>query len=479
MKQKDSISSLNSKGNSFFLSGVFVGFIWLFSFSIFAQDFKNVQLLDHWRTDTLLSAQGIYFNEVWHFERAGRDYAILGSTEGTHFFEVTPEDELRFIDFIPGDFRSAQVHNRDFRDFGDYVYAVADQGSASALQIINISQLPDSVYLEKTDATNWNRAHTICIDTESALLYACTYRPPIAHPELIYSPLKVFSLADPLNPELVFSGFENLDEVHYAYVRGDTAYLNCGFDGLRIYNFANPSSPVLLGSLSVYNDQGYNHSGWLSEDGKTYFFTDESNGKRIKMVDVSDIANPQIIRNFGTANFQNAVAHHCIPIGNILFVSYYNEGLRIFDTRTPIREIAHYDTYPLTSNFLMNGAWGVLPFKNGRRILVSDRTFGLFLFGFDYNHFTLPRPQESFVIYPNSVKQYASFVVGMQDMALSTFTIEIHDASGKLVFQDAYSNQTFAEIQAAFAQGLYHVSISYLNYLNEAERKVGKLMVIP
>jgi choice-of-anchor B domain-containing protein len=479
MKQKDPTSLFKCKGNSFFLRGFFVGFICLFSFIIFAQDFKNVKLLDHWRTDTLLSAQGIYFNEVWHFERNERDYAIIGSTEGTHFFEVTAEDHLRFIDFVPGDFRSAQVHNRDFRDFGDYVYAVADQGNASALQIINIAHLPDSVFLEKTDSTNWNRAHTISIDNQSALMYACTFRPPIEHPDWFYRPLKVFSLADPLNPALVFSGFDNLDEVHYAYVRGDTAYLNCGFDGLRIYNFSNPSSPVLLGSLSVYNDQGYNHSGWLSEDGKTYFFTDESNGKRIKMVDVSDIANPQIVRNFGTANFQNAVAHHCIPVGDMLFVSYYNEGLRIFDTRTSIREIAHYDTYPLNSNYFMNGAWGVLPFKNGRRILVSDRTFGLFLFGFDYALFAKPRPEDPFVFFPNPVKQDAFFVITMQDLNLSAFTIEIHDASGKLVFQDAYNNQTFAEIQAAFARGLYHVSISYLNYLNEAERKFGKLVVVP
>lgn len=443
-----------------------------------AQDFKNISLLDHWRVDTLASSQGIYFNEVWFFERNHREYAIIGSTEGTHFFEITDKDQLRFVGFVAGDFRSAQVHNRDFRDFGNYVYAVADQGSASALQIINISGLPDSVYLEKTDSTHWNRAHTICIDPNSALLYACSFRPPIGHPEWFYRPLKVFSLSDPLNPELVFSGFNNIDEVHYAHVRGDTAYLNCGFDGLRIYDFKIPSNPVLLGSLSVYNDQGYNHSGWLSEDGKTYFFTDESEGKRIKMVDVSDVSNPIILRNFGTSNFASSVAHHIIPVGDLLFVSYYNEGLRIFDTRVPVKEIAHYDTYPLNSLYKMNGAWGVYPFRNGKRILVSDRTFGLFLCGFEYELFSVAHSEENLLIFPNPVMRNESIYLQIPDLKDANFSVVIYDNHGREVFSNRYQNQTFAQIACDFAQGVYAVSVSYNNYLNEPERLFGRILVV-
>jgi choice-of-anchor B domain-containing protein len=449
---------------------------WIF-LGLQAQSFKNVQLLDHWTTDTLISAQNILFNEVWCFQRNDRDYAIIGSTEGSHFFEITESDALRFVGFIQGDFPSAQVHNRDFRDFDDYVYAVADQGESSALQIINISALPDSVYLEKTDSTNWNRVHTLCIDQESELLYACTFRPPLAHPDWVYSPMKVFSLVDPLNPELVFSGFDNIAEVHYAYVRGDTAYLNCGFDGLRIYNFANSANPVLLGSLTVYNDQGYNHSGWLSEDGQTYFFTDETDGKRIKMVDVSNIANPTIIRTFGTTNFQNAVAHHIIPVGNLLFVSYYNEGLRIFDTRSPVKEIAHYDTYPLQNNFLMNGAWGVYPFRNGTRILVSDRSFGLFLFGFDADVFEAQLTTDEVVLFPNPVTQGAEFTMIVNENVVNELSASAFDVAGNLVATDIFSNQSYLVFSADWAQGIYHVVLRFKNYLGEEEVRAVRVLV--
>ncbi len=442
-----------------------------------AQLSKNVTLLDYWTDNTLISAQNIRFNEVWYFQRNDREYAIIGSTAGTHFFEIMPDDQLRNVGFIQGDFPSAQVHNRDFRDLGDYVYAVADQGENSALQIINIAALPDSVYLEKTDSTNWNRVHTLCIDKEAALMYACTFSPPLGHPDWFYRPLKVFSLADPLNPELVFSGFDNITEVHYAYVRGDTAYLNCGFDGLRIYNFANPSAPVLLGSLTVYNDQGYNHSGWLSEDGRTYFFTDETDGRRIKMVDVSDISNPTIIRLFGTSNFQNAVAHHIIPVGDLLYVSYYNEGLRIFDTRSPVKEIAHYDTYPLQNIFNMNGAWGVFPFRNGTRILVSDRSFGLFLFGFDYALFAAERTSDELLLFPNPVTQGSDFSVVVNENVVSELSAKVYDSAGNLVSEGTFFNQSFAVFSADWAQGVYHVVLRFRNYLGEEEERKVKMVV--
>lgn len=462
------------------LSFGFLCFLLVFhvaSVSLSAQVSRNLDMLDHWHVDTLVGAQGIFFNEVWHFERAERDYAILGSTEGTHFFEISDQDSLRFIGFIQGTFASAQVHNRDFRDFGDYVYAVADQGFSSALQIINIAQLPDLVFLEKTDSTNWNRAHTLCIDANSALLYACSFRPPIANPTLMYSPLKVFSLADPLNPALVFSGLDNVYEVHYAYVRGDTVFLNCGFDGLRIYNFSNPSSPILLGSLNVYNDQGYNHSGWLSEDGKTYFFTDESVGKRIKMVDVSDLSNPKIIRSFGTENFEIAIAHHIVPVGDLLFVSYYTEGLRIFDTRFPVREIAFYDTHPLQSNFDMNGAWGVSPYKKGKRILVSDRTYGLFLFDFDHELFSKYPPTDFFVAFPNPVAQNTSFRIFMKEVNLDEFQIRVTDLSGRIVYKNKFVSQSYAEVSAVFATGLYTITIGFYDYLDNWQEYYGKIVV--
>jgi choice-of-anchor B domain-containing protein len=441
-------------------------------------DHKNIKLLDHWTTDTLVSSQNIIFNEVWYFQRESREYAVLGSTEGMHFFEISANDKLQFVQFVPGRFRSSQVHNRDFRDFGDYIYAVADEGATSTLQIINIAGLPDTVFVEGEDSQNWNRVHTLAIDHEAKLLFANTFSPPLGA-DWTYSALKVFSLEDPLSPTLVFSGFSNIQEVHYTYVRDGIAYLNCGFDGLRIYDFNNPSSPVLLGSLSVYNDQGYNHSGWLSADGKTYCFAYETQGTKVKIVDVSDVSNPIVRARFGTQNFATSTAHHVVPVGDLLFVAYYNNGLRIFDSRLPIQEIAHFDTYPLQSSFSMNGAWGVHPFREGKRILVSDRSFGLFLLGFDYDVFAAQSTDGKLLLFPNPVSSQSSFTVFLQEREVNDLEVSVYDLSGKLVHQGQYANQTYAIVPGSFAEGVYVVVATFTDYLGKQEMRSGKLLVGP
>ena len=54
----------------------------------FAQLSENVELLFHWDEDSLVGSQ-IFdntYNEVWGVVIDGREYAIIGSTAGTHFF---------------------------------------------------------------------------------------------------------------------------------------------------------------------------------------------------------------------------------------------------------------------------------------------------------------------------------------------------------------------------------------------------------
>ena len=69
--------------------------------------------------------------------------------------------------------------------------------------------------------------------------------------------------------------FTAVNYVHDCYVTNDTAFLNCGFDGLQVYNFAT-IPPLQLGLMDFYAGQGYNHSGWLYEDKSKYVLIDES-----------------------------------------------------------------------------------------------------------------------------------------------------------------------------------------------------------
>ena len=97
-------------------------------------------------------------------------------------------------------------------------------------------------------------------------------------------PLKVFSLQDPLNPSLVWQGPDDLFEVHDVFVRDNLAILNCGFEGIRVYDFSIPSQPIYKSNLSFYQDQGYNHQGWLCPDNETYIFADETAGTKVNLI---------------------------------------------------------------------------------------------------------------------------------------------------------------------------------------------------
>ncbi|MBN4072482.1 choice-of-anchor B family protein [Crocinitomix catalasitica] len=347
-----------------------ISMIFIAGFAL-AQDKKNVLLVDSWFDSTIAAApENARFNDLWAFDYLGDYYVVLGSTFGSHFFQVH-QDSLEFLDSVEGRFNNFIVRHRDFKSFQNYIYAVCDEGSSS-LQIIDISYLPDSVSLVYDDTTFFENAHNLYIDTAKAKMYVCS-------PDDLG--MKVLDLSDPTNPVLL-TDFMAVPDVHDCFVRDDTAFLNCGFDGLRIYDFEG-GVPLELGVLDFYPNQGYNHSGWMNNSKKNYAFIDETTGTKVKICDLNDLSQISISESFGTEDYLEMVPHNIVLLESIAIVAYYKEGLRIFDISTlPIREIASYDTYEIDSDFKLNGAWGVGVFPERNQILISDRQNGLFLFSF-------------------------------------------------------------------------------------------------
>ena len=75
---------------------------------------------------------------------------------------------------------------------------------------------------------------------------------------------------------------------------------------------------------------------------------DENHGYDVKILDVSDFNNITEISIFNSGtNPQCMKAHNGIIKGNLLYISYYHDGLRIFDISDPYNpnQIIYYDTY--------------------------------------------------------------------------------------------------------------------------------------
>ena len=447
----------------------------------YSQDFKNVTFLDRWFEDTLVTnSSKVRYSGCWGFEFEGKEYAAIGSTEGTHFFHINKDNQLIPAGFVEGRFNSSSVIHREIKTFGKYAYAVCDEGNSS-LQIIDLSFLPDSVVkVADLQDERFGKIHNLFIDTTNALLYACLVTPfPGGNPTGLV-PMRVYSLNNPLDPQLLWQGPSDIPEVHDCYVRDNKAILNCGMDGLRAYDFTIPSNPVYLSNLTFYQDQGYNHQGWLSPDGKTYVFADETNGKKIKKCELNSDHSLVVKASFGTAIEDGSVPHNIMCTDEFAFVAYYNEGLRIFDLRYAVpMEIAHYDTYPDESDFKMNGAWGVYSLFNSGRVIISDRQYGLFLFHFNQDMFQDRIIGSEFSIYPNPTLNNGEFIVRSEMDNVTGFEIELYDMNGKKLFNDNSSNNSFLKVKTDVSSGIYLLRINFENYLGETSSLVKKILIEP
>lgn len=431
----------------------------LLPISTFSQISMNVQLLDNWHDETLLSTfDDLQYSDCWGYEANGEEYAMLGSTEGVHFFKIS--DTLEEIDFVQGNYSHPSVIHRDIKTYRNYAFMVCDEGTSS-LQIVDLQYLPDSVSVVYENDSAFTRVHNIFIDEPNELLYACsvsTYSNGTLQPLI---PLQVYSISDILNPVLLYEGPNDIPSVHDIYVRNNIAYLNCGFDGVRVYDFSNPSQPMFLQNLGFYQDQGYNHQGWLSPDGTKYVFADETGGSKVKSCSVEN-HQISIEGTVGTNYEDGSVPHNVMITNHFAFVAYYNEGLRVYDIRYKLpKEIAFYDTYPEEEPlFKMNGAWGVYSELPSERILVSDRKNGLFLLDFDRTAFETDVP-DNISIYPNPVLDNGQITIRLEDDREPSFLVELVDMTGRLVYSEFIFNANYAVIEAPDASGMYTVRISY------------------
>ena len=339
----------------------------------------NSTLLFHWDDSTIIGST-FYdnaYNECWGFKVNDTEIAVIGSTEGTHFFDVTDPLNSTEVAFVAGAYTGGGVIHRDYHDFQGYLYIVCDEGfSTSTLQIVDISNLPSSINIVYDSDNLFNTSHNIFIDTATAKLYACASN----------TAMDIYSLDDPINPILLYS-YTNVGHVHDAYVRNDTAYLNCGNDGFRVVDFhyldlAGGMGPTELASFTSYPDAGYNHSGWLSDDGTIYAMQDENHGYDVKIMDISDFNNITVLSTLNSGQNPQSIAHNGIIKGDLLYLAYYHDGLRVFDISTPANpiQICNYDTYSPSSYNSYKGAWGVYPNLPSGNIIVSDMQTGLYIF---------------------------------------------------------------------------------------------------
>lgn len=345
----------------------------------------QMNLLGNWHDDNLILTSWLdsRYNDVWGFVMNGQEYAAIGSTEAIHIISLADPAQPQEVARVYGEYIGSNLVHRDIKEFNGYLYCVADEGSTSTLQIIDLHTLPDSVSVPYNSNEFVVTAHNLFVDTAAHRLYAVGAQ----------GKTKVMDISNPVQPVLLAtypSASYNLPYVHDAYINNNIGYMNCAGQGLWVVDFSDPQAPITLGTLTDYPDQGYNHSGWISEDGNYYFMCDETHGMDIKVVDISNPADLQVVAKFSPGLWNGEIAHNVMVRGDLLYASYYYNGVQVWNVSNPAEPQywGYYDTYPGTDETFYAGNWGIYSLLPSNTILASDMQGGLFVLA------GLPQPSD-------------------------------------------------------------------------------------
>jgi choice-of-anchor B domain-containing protein len=346
---------------------------------VHGQGSMNVVLRGNWDNNALPTVAGYQYNDVWGYAAAGREYGIIGSTVGVHVIDITvPTTPVQVAQLNSG---CASTRWRDFATYQNYLYAISDNCAGSTLQIFDLTPLPGVPTLVYNSSAFFSTAHTLSINPVSRRIY-------IGGANTQNNGILILDITNPIVPTLA-ADFLLGAYTHDVYVHNDTLYAFFGTNGMGSFDLVNLAAPYALGYIFGYPENGYAHSGCGINNNKHMVWLDETADKGIHVGNVTDPYNITFELNFRSAllgpAFTNSMAHNAVAVGDLLYVSYYQDGLQIWNVSDPLSpvRVGYYDTNVNATYTGMFGAWGVHPPLPSGNILISDTQNGLFVLQFN------------------------------------------------------------------------------------------------
>jgi len=343
--------------------------------------------------------ESVEASDIWGTKINGIEYGIIGLYSGTTFVDLQNPSDPIVLGKLPAHGDSSIW--RDIKTYEGYAYIVSEAIS-HGLQVFDMSQFSSrknsfnnkageriQTLSETNHVNTFGNAHNIFINEDSATAY-------VVGSNRCNGGLYMLDLSDPANPT----------EIGCHSSRGYTHDVQCViYDGpdldhtgkeicfcynedkIDIVDATDKTSVSLLSSLS-YENSGYVHQGWLTEDSRYILVDDEADeyrgyesNTRTVIVDVQDLDNPL---NHGEFYSQiGAIDHNLYVLGNHVYQANYRGGLRILDisniSTNQIEEIGYFDVYPDSNTNSFNGAWSNFPYFDSGLVVVSGIEQGMFV----------------------------------------------------------------------------------------------------
>ena len=345
----------------------------------------TVEFLDHGvRAEVATS-------DLWVFEGIdGEDYAYTGTHsrgggERMFVWRVTDPSNVELLDSVVVD---ARVVN-DVKVSDDATWAIITREGASTrrngIVVLDLADPAHPIIMAELTDDLTGGIHNVWIMGD--VVYAVNNGT---------NAMSIIDMSDPQNPthagRFEIRPGDTNKSLHDVWAEDGYAYLSYWDDGLVIVDVGagthggTPTEPVFVSSISY--PQGNTHVAWRTRD--YVFLGDEigsPDGMRgfIHVIDVSDIDNPHEVAKY---DLPEAGAHNVWIEDDVLYIAYYQGGLRIVDVSGTLRgdlyrqgrEIGFFRTEAAPGEGLQANsanAWGPQIFKGN--LFVSDMTSGLWV----------------------------------------------------------------------------------------------------
>ena len=302
----------------------------------------------------------------------GSEYAVLGAQTGTAIVQIDDPNDIREVGFVPG----YSSNWREVTVVGDYAYVVTEGSGAPhyGMQVISLTQLPDTAFLLTDYSDTFGRGHIIQKDifSEEPFVYVCGTQTT--------SGVHIIDVTDPANP--VQAGlYQPGYYIHDCHVRDTLLFAAAFYNGtIDIVSIADKSNPRLIASI---DDPGGNTHSFSTTDQLDYLFVaDEQDGLPGRIFNIEALDNPREVATW-TANATSLV-HNPYIRGDFAFISHNTEGLRVLDIADPAVpvEVGYYDTYSGPSGGF-HGLWSAFPYFPSGKIIGGNREDGLYVWTFN------------------------------------------------------------------------------------------------
>ncbi|MBK8983201.1 MAG: choice-of-anchor B family protein [Ignavibacteria bacterium] len=398
------------------------------------------------------------YSGLWGYvDNEGREYAVLGCSNGTSVVNVTDSSNVYEVGFIPGPVSGW----REVKVYSHYAYVVSE-GTNSRLQIIDLQYLPDSINLART----WSYSgytYTHAISQSGPYLYLSGGN---ASPN---GGVQIVDVTDPVNP--VRRGYNSERYVHDCRIRNDTIW-TCNILNQRvsIINSGDKDNPHEIRNFLTL--QGFPHNCAITDDRKYLFVTHENEDPGVlEIYNIEDLEDITYVRSWQPTGITTSVTHNVEIYGSYAIVAHYTSGVRIIDISDPENpvETAWYDTRPQDNSTQFEGCWAVYLLPSGK-IIASDISNGLFVIrATNLTNFTNIKTNvpEEFLLYQNFPNPFNPETSIKFDIPKSgNVKLELYDSKGAFISEILNEFKTAGSYKlnynaSALSSGIYFCKMNF------------------